>query len=242
MKNTNKNILIGILSVIIVILIVIIIFVVAETINHNKQDLNEDFRKIITEELTILTGKKNLQELTNQDKLWFAYEKSTANDKEKFNAQILSDYFKNSSLGNLGLTFEDIGFLGTDCSSYEEEAKKHCVEYYYNNADNTYSKNELFVSWNPITPIIKYSKIDDYIKKEDKYIVKAKYLFSNMPGLLTIYGNYNDAINDTNSIASSTDFTEEKAKTYLQDSKVATYNYVFTVKDEQIKLVDFYVE
>ncbi len=255
-KEKGKNILIGFLITIIILLIVLLVLIVTGVVNidsiiKNNQDSNmpnikensvqkeisdEELKTIINEELSVLGGKTKLSDLTNQEKLWFSFRKVFADYPDSFEANKLTDYFESTSLSSLEMTLEDIGYFGSSK-----------IQYLYNKENNSYKINPEFSASSVNTVETVYTKIDNITNKDGKYTAKVRYLWYYMEpsSLYNIYGSYNDALNNTNSLTSEPvnldSLTDAQKEEYLNNDNIETYNYIFEKENGKINIVDFYV-
>jgi len=209
--------------------------------NVKEEDLLQNrFLTIIDEELDMYLKYNNLDDITNQDKLWFIYNKYIGNyldncenncNVKEFMALNLQTYFTNSSIIDYGYKYEDIYCPNSDK-----------VLWYYNDMSSIYTINEDNKSCDKENIEVVAYKLINYYKKNNKYILDISYLFKNNK-TNSYYGKYNDALNNVNGIViNSNDGEIDK---YFKDNyeflknNLSVYSYTFTYNNKKIKLVDF---
>ena len=261
-QEKNKNRVIALLVIIIVILAVLCTLFATETIslrsntsNNNQQasegnqqdnDVNitkefteNDFKKVIDDELYILFGFKSLDELTNRRKLTLVFNKLDSDyaTVDSTSKERVEEVFKTTSISNLGINHETF-----DVFTYD---------------NGTYTKNKEQMSKRNLFNCGFANKVESFEKKDNKYIISVKYLFTDScPVSGYYYGTYNSADqNESNKIVEA--YQNSKVNynnTYLEPQKyldenydsikdkLDTYVYTFEVSNDKINLVDFSVK
>lgn len=195
-----------------------------------------DYYKFYNSYGYLMTSKDDLDKIDNQTKLFIALNilkenyTASSNDIEvdlaNFSKDELENAFNSSVISNLGIEHEDfdIYYLLDDA--------------YYKNTSSLYSKTMSLYN------LPQASKVKNYEKDGDKYIISMNYLFPNdIVGITDYYGSLNDAKNKTNAIVTYEDYFN--VQEYLNNNydnikdKLATYNYTFEVTNNKINLVDF---
>lgn len=260
-KNKNGG-LIALLSVIIVILLTLVVLLATGTINFkrepskNNQQSNEntqqnsdesstskytenDFKKVIDDELYILFGFKSLNEVTNGRKLTLVFNKLDPNySAGSFSKQQVEEAFNATSIRSLGIQHETF-----DIYTYENDT--------YTGDSGKMSKRNLFI------PSMLASKIINYRKNDDKYVLEVKYIFTNNGDSGDRgqygYGSWNHLSDESKHIVEIYTYESDfNIKTLIPDlqkyldenydsikDKLDTYVYTFEVVNDKINLVDF---
>ena len=259
MNNANKNLVIALLAILSVGSIGYIGYDKLNSDNNNNDNDNiveneeeqyklEDFTKIVNEELGFLKSKKNLKDLTNEEKTYMLF--SLLENRDNITINKLEDIRKNSSLREMEVEYTDL--LDTNngyqlLSTVTHTLNKDTGEYAYNIGTGRGG-----------TPVWSRPFLTDFVEKDNQYILSYKYAFTRSQGDgptdLDLYYSLEDALNKKNIIKTfllrdaSENFQELnwKIDTYLNDNydsikaELDTYNYVFEVKEGNIILVDFY--
>ena len=221
--------------------------------NENDENRKNDIEKIIDNELRYLLSKKKLNELTNQDKLrtiLILYSSENGNN-DTINKNALDNVFKNSSLRNLEIVYEDI---------YEDSMLQDTTGKWYELDNDIYNKVILGHGGNIFNII--YKQVVDYKEESNKITISYKYAFyttiGDGPVPINIFYNYNDAIKNENRVAvydpmdylTEEDFSgyqaalnDAKEYDYVKDlDKMYTYTYVFDIVNDDYVLTDYFVE
>lgn len=206
------------------------------SIPGDKDQTTLDF--IIENELYLLGGKKSISEITNKEKIWYAFILSggfKTNYLETKEATDLRYALSNSSLSNFNITMDDI--------NYEGNRESRCYE--YNETTDRFidvgcHKGIHFVNY-------KYLKISEYVKDGNKYTISAKFLWNweNESQLAALFGSYEDAKNGKNPVyevpEGKTTFTYDEMNNIIDNNSIETYHFTFEKEDNKFKLIDFYV-
>ena len=221
-------------------------------LNQDSQNLTNDFskndlKKIIDDQLWILFRKdtSKIENISNNDKLLLAlglledkYLTNTDNVDTTFvdfSSEELEKAFNNSVISNLGIKHEsfDIYNITGDDDWYNREESLLL-----------YSKS-MYNYHIPHASIVK-----DFKKNGNKYTIYMNYLFADdMVGTQYYHGSITDALDEKNSIVKAYDDEEYiDAQKYLDDNyskikdNLATYTYVFELKNDKLLLTDFSIK
>lgn len=200
--------------------------------NVFDQNIQNKLETIIKDELYVFGGKNNINDITNTEKLFLSYKNTIKFEKtNNFQGDIISNWFKNSSLSKLKLELEDIMYYDSNC-----------VMYKYDEISNSYNKQEECGFGKNFVDIA-YTDISNYTLDNDKYHVFVKYLwYVNEPAEeFSLYGKYNDAYNMENSIITENinEFNNaNKMKNIIDNNNVETYNYIFEKENNSFKLIE----
>lgn len=192
---------------------------------------------IIENELYLLGGKKSISEITNKEKVWYAFMLNggfKTNYLETKEAKELRNAFANSSLSNLDMIMDDITYGGNGgmCYEYSEKSDRF--------TDVGCHKGIHFVNY-------KYLKTSEYVKDGNKYTISAKFLWNweNESQLAALFGSYEDAKNGKNPVYKVPEgkhtFTYAEMDEIINNNSIETYHFTFKKEDNQFKLIDFYV-
>lgn len=203
-----------------------------ESIDADQKAIND----IIKNELYVLGGKKSFNELSNKEKLWFSFHSFFGFSKDSFKGADLVKQFKDTSIGNLDITLDDIGYYSGNCITYE-----------YNCETDTYNKTPNCAHSTSFVSFI-YVDVSDYKIIDGKYNVSAKYLwyYDDMGFHGNIYHSYEDALNHVNPIEYSRkkfeELTYDDIRPLINNYTLETYNFTFEKSNDGFILVDFNVE
>lgn len=199
---------------------------------ESEEEILEKLNIIIEDELYVFNGKQNLRDFTNQDKLAFAYGiyvDENGIDHTSFKGEELMKKFKASSLGELGLTHENMYLYDELRCSYDEDS-------------DTYELDPDFGGHGIIGSLAIYKRVDDYKFEDDTYTVSKKYLWVyDYDGEETAYiqGSYEgDRITDNEVVLA--EMSDEDYEELIENNKIETYHYVFEKIDGEYKIIDFY--
>lgn len=207
----------------------------AKEINQNT------FENLIDEELYILFGFKSLNELTNWRKLTLVFNKldetyaHSENDVysvvENVSKKKVEEVFNNTVFSNLGITHQSFDTYDTNDT------------FYYRKNQYMQKRNLFYCGYE--------HKVDNFEKKDNKYIMSVKYMFTDTcEGYLYYYGSYSaDDQNESNKITNATDdgINYIDGKKYFNENyeniknKLDTYTYTFEVNGNKINIIDFKV-
>lgn len=230
-----------------------------ETIDPSELNKIAELKRIIEEELWILGGKNNINEITNHDKLLMAkkiycnnhpYYSDTTCYKDKTNTTTLTSFkfdnlntvYENSSISNLGsLKAENI-----KCSLGHNE-------WTYDNQTKTYSYTALGHGGFSIEPA--YKKLINFTNNNNEYTISYKYIWTYSTEYIKypLYSSYD--INEENYINDvpmeyvdpiegvETMTVEEYIESVYKsmEDELDTYNYVFRKTNGKMKLINFYI-
>lgn len=202
--------------------------------NENIDDDQRVLNDIVKNDLYVFGGKKSLNELSNKEKLWFSFKKFFGFSKDSFTGNDLVKKFKDTSIGDLGIVLDDIGYYSDNCITYEYDYKTDIYSRTANCGRSIWYVDFVYVD------------VSDYKIVDGKYNVSAKYLwyYDQLGFYGNVYSSYNDALNNKNSIYTFKDtnkITRDEVNRLLEHEKIETYNFTFEKKDDKFKLVDFNV-
>ena len=209
-----------------------------------------DVEKVVEKELKILLTKKSLSDFTNQDKLQVVFDlyREKNGYKETISKKELENLYKNSSLRNMDIKYENIYFY---------YMLKPSDELLYEIKGDNYVKVEGGHGVPTLDTI--YKKITNYNQDADKITISCKYAFYRVdgdgPNPIDLYYTYDDAINGKNNITTynPNDYMTDDDPLGYQGAKSAaekynfsnvldkldTYTYTFKIIDNELVLVDF---
>lgn len=237
--------------------------------NHNLEDENVDKQNIekieITEEiqsqiydavynqLYILWNKNSINEIKNSEKVQIAFDlyKKAKNVKhfveEEIDGNIIENFYSQS-------LFSIYPFHHEDLKAYIYLSYPGLYSYLYIKDNNKYIRQVDGCDLSVVMPASQ--KIIGLYKKSNKVVLQMKYIWINHPDvgpILTIYKSYEDAESIKNEIW-KTDYdgytitSLESYEDYINNNQdylyslVESYNYIFELKNDEYKLVDFYRE
>ena len=198
------------------------------------------FEDLIDEELYILFGFKSLNELTNGRKLTLVFNKldetyaHKENDVysvvENVSKKKVEEVFNNTVFSKLGITHQSFDTYDTNDTFYYKKDQYYMPK-----------RNLFYCSYE--------HKVDKFEKKDNKYIMSVKYMFTDTcEGYSYYYGSYSpDDQNESNKIAKATDdsYNYIDGKKYFNENyeniknKLDTYTYTFEVNNNKINIIDF---
>lgn len=192
---------------------------------------------IIENELYLLGGKKSISEITNKEKVWYAHELSGGFTNGMLKSgKVLRDAFSYSSLSNLGIEMDDIIFNGN--------LDLRCYQYIKTTdtfIDTVSCHKGIHFAY------VNYLKTSDYVKEGNKYMISAKFLWNwaNESSSVALFGSYKDAQNVQNPVykipEGKTTFTYDEINEIIDNNSIETYHFTFEKKNNEFKLIDFYV-
>ncbi len=207
----------------------------------------KEIEKILDDELYVLWNKDKISDVTNNERLTLGIKKyAKINDLDYYSIENISTKevetaFKTTSIGDLTLNHENIrGSINLDMCEH--------TKWYYNAQKGEYTINVMDAHGGCTAKEI-YRKLIDFKEENDKYIATYKLMFDyGCEGdITTIYGSYEDAINERNKLA-EIDHLEQAEKGYEAaiasryekiEDKLAIYTYTFEKINSKITLVDF---
>ena len=261
----KKNIIILIVVVCILLLGICGYIAYSKSLSKNNHDNSDNQllspKTVFTEEdfddyvkswlgLSVLTNKKSLSEMTNQEKLRMLIRLYQGEDKDTtFSQERLEEVHRGSVIKNLDVTYENLyDYFGT--FSWNTNA----IAYEYNEVEKTF-KNTGALGHGAINlGDIAHSEIVSINKSDNKYIVKYRYIFYNNygdgPTDEDLYLRASDAINKTNEWVhlnldenNNTHRDEYINKHYNEiKEKLPIYTYTFIAEDNHLTITDFSVE
>lgn len=221
-----------------------------EEVNNNDKEIRGKVEEIVSNELDQLLSKKTLSELTNQDKLQTILELYAKENSypETISKEALENIFKNSSLRNLEIEYNDI---------YWDHMLQDTNEKYYEIEGDTYKKTISGHGANQLNTI--YKQVTDYKKDENKISVSYKYAFYTVigdgPQPINLYYTFEEALHSENKVITYDPrnyLTDEDLSGYQSAfnaaknhdfskslDKLDTYTYTFEIINNEIVLVDF---
>jgi len=257
----NKKIKIA-YSILVIILLAIICFLISNIIfdgklneggnsNTNTNEKVEEDRTLIQseldrvarEELYVFGGKKSINELNNDEKLWFSFKRFFSFSDESFKGNDLKKYYNGTTLANLQISHADISYYLSDCILYK-----------YDFTSDTYNMTDECsrgASW------IDYAYVDvsEYTVDGDYYTINVKYLwyYDEPADGYYLYGKYSDVFeldynaneyNDKclNSSLVSIHDNDSELKNILDNSNVETYTFTLKKTTDGFKLVNLEVK
>lgn len=209
----------------------------------------EKLKNIVENQLYILFTHSNpitkLENIDNQSKLQLALTiledkyTTSSNDIDTTIVSVtkskLEEAFASSVIGNLGIKHEDFGV-------YELTG-----DYIYNRNTNLLVYSKAMYKYK----VPDASKVKNYEKKDNQYIISMNYLFPDVvPGPSYYHGSLTDAKNETNPIIKAYDDNNNylNAQEYLDNNynsikdKLATYTYTFELKNDNLVLTNYSVK
>lgn len=214
-------------------------------------EIKNQINDVINSQLYVLWNKHSINEIKNSEKVQVAFElyKKTKNvkylDEPEIDASLIEKYYSQSLISELPF--------------YHEDLKAHIFlsypglySYLYDVEKNCYIKQEDGCDFNVVMPASQ--KIIRFFKKNNQIVLQMKYIWINHPdvGPITeLYKSYEDAESMKNEIW-KTDYdgftitTLENYEEYIQNNNeslysiMETYNYIFELKNNEYKLVNFY--
>ena len=212
--------------------------------------------------LLILLDKDNLNELSNREIISYVYWEyifDAKNIKDEISQEEVKNAFDKSALSDLSYEDGDMYYLTSYkddvIMKYDADSKKYITPDIYASLSNeTAGETMIAYTYN----------IDSYVK-DNKYVIKNKYLFVNLFNLgggtktsTYVYGNYKNAKNDIeNGEVNATNYVHKFDVNFIDfkemepyalknyDSikdKLDTYTYTFEKKDGHFVLTDFNVD
>lgn len=223
--------------------------------NINKLDNIElkEYEEIIETQLLKMLGFKSLSETPNQDRLAMLFEvyNNKYNWKEKISINDLEQVKKDSAIKSINIQY-------TDLKDYNMSTN-YTMSPFYNKKGNTYEYSNAGHSENDASIIYK-ELINSNINKNEIQL-SYKFIFARThiktasvaPGYHSLYYNLTDEPFKEFSFTAlyeeaEKDITYDKAKTYITQNyetikdNLYTYNFVFTIEDNNIILKDYHRE
>jgi len=224
----------------------------------NKDYSKEDLKKIIDDQLWILFNfnyYKNdksfikIEDISNDEKLLLALvmlqDKYIINSNDVdttfvgFSSDELEKAFNNSVISNLGIKHKSFDIYNITGDND-----------WYNREESLLLYSKSFLKYH--MPVA--NKIKNFNNNGNQYTISMNYLFpDDMLGTQYYHGSIMDALNEKNPIIKAYDETDDDreyidAQKYLDNNyskikeNLATYIYVFEVKDDKLLLTDVSVE
>lgn len=214
-------------------------------------EIKNQINDVINSQLYVLWNKHSISEIENGEKVQVAFElyKKAKNvkylDEPEIDASLIENYYSQSLISELPF--------------YHENLKAHIFlsypglySYLYDVEKNDYIKQVDGCDFNVILPASQ--KIVGLFKKNNQIILQMKYIWINHPdvGPITeLYKSYEDAKSMKNEIWKTdydgfTGITFESYEEYIENNNeslhsiMETYNYIFELKNNEYKLVNYY--
>lgn len=224
----------------------------------SKDYSKEDLKKIIDDQLWILFNfnyYKNeksfikIKDISNDEKLLLAL--VLLEDKYLINSDDVDATFVGFSSDELEKAFNDsvISNLGIKHNSFDIYNITEDDDWYNREESLTFYSKSFLKYHMPVA-----NKIKNFNSDDNQYIISMNYLFpDDMLGTQYYHGSITDALNEKNQIVKAYDENDDDgeyidAQKYLDDNyskikdKLATYKYVFEVKDGKLILTDFSIK
>lgn len=223
--------------------------------NTEKIEITDEIKNQINDainyQLYVLWNKHSINEIKNSEKVQVAFElyKKSKNvkylDEPEIDASLIEKYYSQSLISEL--TF------------YHENLKAHIFlsypglySYLYDVEKKDYIKQVDGCDFNVVMPASQ--KIIGFFKKNNQIVLQMKYIWINHQAvgpITKLYKSYEDAESMKNEIW-KTDYdgftitTLESYEEYIENNNeslysiMETYNYIFELKNNEYKLVNFF--
>lgn len=214
-------------------------------------EIKNQINDVINYQLYVLWNKHSINEIKNSEKVQVAFElyKKSKNvkylDEPEIDASLIEKYYSQSLISELPF--------------YHENLKAHIFlsypglfSYLYDVEKKDYIKQVDGCDFNVVMPASQ--KIIGFFKKNNQIVLQMKYIWTKILAvrpIMELYKCYEDAENMKNEIW-KTDYdgftitTLESYEEYIENNNeslysiMETYNYIFELKNNEYKLVDFY--
>ena len=214
-------------------------------------EIKNQINDVINYQLYVLWNKHSINEIKNSEKVQVAFElyKKSKNvkylDEPEIDASLIEKYYSQSLISELPFYHENLNahiFL-----SYPG-----LFSYLYDVEKKDYIKQVDGCDFNVVMPASQ--KIIGFFKKNNQIVLQMKYIWTKILAvrpIMELYKCYEDAENMKNEIW-KTDYdgftitTLESYEEYIENNNeslysiMETYNYIFELKNNEYKLVDFY--
>lgn len=214
-------------------------------------EIKNQINDAINYQLYVLWNKHSINEIKNSEKVQVAFElyKKSKNvkylDEPEIDASLIEKYYSQSLISELPF--------------YHENLKAHIFlsypglfSYLYDVEKKDYIKQVDGCDFNVVMPASQ--KIIGFFKKNNQIVLQMKYIWINYQAvgpITKLYKSYEDAEGMKNEIW-KTDYdgftitTLESYEEYIKNNNeslysiMETYNYIFELKNNEYKLVNFY--
>lgn len=214
-------------------------------------EIKNQINDAINYQLYVLWNKHSINEIKNSEKVQVAFElyKKSKNvkylDEPEIDASLIEKYYSQSLISELPF--------------YHENLKAHIFlsypglfSYLYDVEKKDYIKQVDGCDFNVVMPASQ--KIIGFFKKNNQIVLQMKYIWINYQAvgpITKLYKSYEDAKGMKNEIW-KTDYdgftitTLESYEEYIENNNeslysiMETYNYIFELKNNEYKLVNFY--
>ena len=214
-------------------------------------EIKNQINDAINYQLYVLWNKHSINEIKNSEKVQVAFElyKKSKNvkylDEPEIDASLIEKYYSQSLISELPF--------------YHENLKAHIFlsypglfSYLYDVEKKDYIKQVDGCDFNVVMPASQ--KIIGFFKKNNQIVLQMKYIWINYQAvgpITKLYKSYEDAEGMKNEIW-KTDYdgftitTLESYEEYIENNNeslysiMETYNYIFELKNNEYKLVNFY--
>ena len=214
-------------------------------------EIKNQINDAINYQLYVLWNKHSINEIKNSEKVQVAFELYKKSKKVKYldepeiDASLIEKYYSQSLISELPF--------------YHENLKAHIFlsypglfSYLYDVEKKDYIKQVDGCDFNVVMPASQ--KIIGFFKKNNQIVLQMKYIWINYQAvgpITKLYKSYEDAEGMKNEIW-KTDYdgftitTLESYEEYIENNNeslysiMETYNYIFELKNNEYKLVNFY--
>ena len=214
-------------------------------------EIKNQINDAINYQLYVLWNKHSINEIKNSEKVQVAFELYKKSKKVKYldepeiDASLIERYYSQSLISELPF--------------YHENLKAHIFlsypglfSYLFDRDKNDYIKQVDGCDFNVVMPASQ--KIIGFFKKNNQIVLQMKYIWINYQAvgpITKLYKSYEDAEGMKNEIW-KTDYdgftitTLESYEEYIENNNeslysiMETYNYIFELKNNEYKLVNFY--
>lgn len=214
-------------------------------------EIKNQINDAINSQLYVLWNKHSISEIENGEKVQVAFElyKKAKNvkylDESEIDASLIENYYSQSLISELP-------FYHGDLKTHIFLSYPGLYSYLYDVEKKGYIKQEDGCDFNVVMPASQ--KIIGFFKKNNQIVLQMKYIWINHPGvgpITELYKSYEDAESMKNEIW-KTDYdgftitTLESYEEYIENNSeslysiMETYNYIFELKNNEYKLVNFY--
>lgn len=212
----------------------------------------EKYEEIIESQLLKMLGFNSLSETPNQDRLAMVFEiyNNKYNWKEKISISDLEEVKSDSAIKNIDVEYTDLADYNMSMNYTSPFYQKKGSTYKYTNTGHT--ENDASIIYKEL---INSNINNDEIQLSYKFIFVRTHIktASVTPGYHSLYYNLKDQPFKEFSFMSlreetGKDITYDKAKTYITENyetikdNLYTYNFIFTNKNDNIILKDYYRE
>jgi len=221
-------------------------------------EIKNQINDVINSQLYVLWNKHSISEIENGEKVQVAFElyKKAKNvkylDEPEIDASLIENYYSQSLISELPFYHESLKTHIFISYVQNRDSKEYRYDYIYNHNNQSYVNNPGGCDLDVVMPASQ--KIVGLFKKNNQIILQMKYIWINHPdvGPITeLYKSYEDAKSMKNEIWKTdydgfTGITLESYEEYIENNNeslysiMETYNYIFELKNNEYKLVNFY--